>query len=76
MKAKFIDFLVKNKAYRQFMYDLAYCDEGCYGWDVYSYEVPAEDWVAAAFWWDESREGHNYWQAIDSQWMTYFKIKS
>lgn len=68
MKAEFIDFLVQNKAYRQFMYNLAYCEKGCYGWDKYSYDTPASEWLACAFFWDESAEDHDFWQALDDKW--------
>jgi len=73
MKDKFVDFLVENKAYRQFMHNLAYCDKGIFSWDQYSYDTPAEDWICDAFGWSDSKEGHDFWVNLHDKWQKIIK---
>jgi hypothetical protein len=73
MKEDFIAFLVKNKAYRQFMHNLAYCEKGMYSWDKYSYETPAEEWIVTAFFFNDSKEGHDFWMHLHYEWQRIIK---
>ena len=73
MKDRFIEFLAENKAYRQFMHNLAYVERGAFSWDDYAYEVPAEDWVCDAFFWDQGKESFKFWLALHEKWQKIIK---
>ena len=69
MENKFIEFLCRNKAYRQFMHNLAYIEKGKYGWENYSYTTYYEYWIVEAFEWDLSPERHKFWQNLNIKWL-------
>lgn len=68
MDQKFIKFLTKNKAYRQFMHNLAYVKEGKMCWDEYRDTTEEKDWLLAAFEFYQSKEGHDFWFDLAVKW--------
>ena len=68
MENKFIDFLVENKAYRQYMHNLAYVPGNSWGWEVYRDTTEESDWVLSAFEFDESPEGNDFWWELAKKW--------
>jgi hypothetical protein len=65
---QFIDFLTDRKAYRQYMYNLAYDENGRYSFFHFTYITHPEDWILAAFVWAKSKEGYEFWRAINDEW--------
>ncbi len=68
MEKKFIKFLTKNNAYRQFMYNLAYCPFGVMSWTLYKDTTPEIDWILCAFDFEQSKEGHKFWFDLTIKW--------
>lgn len=64
----FIKFLTKNNAYRQFMHNLAYVSDHKWGWDDYKEWNAPEEYIANAFCWAYSNEGHDFWQNLHDKW--------
>lgn len=68
MEEKFIKFLQANNAYRQYMYNLAYCPSGTMSWPYYKDRTPEIDWIFCAFEFHQSKEGNDFWFPIAIKW--------
>lgn len=68
MENKFIKFLAKNKAYRQFMHNLAYVPGNSWTWAEFRDNNEEEDWILSAFIWEESQEGYDFWEKLAIKW--------
>ena len=68
MEDKFINFLAKNKAYRQFMHNLAYVGGNSWSWQDYRDTTEEIYWLLSAFIFDDSPEGYSFWWEMAIKW--------
>jgi hypothetical protein len=74
LEKRFIKFLTKNNAYRQFMHNLAYVEDGKMCWDEYKECTNEEDWILGAFDFSKTKEGSFFWYTLTTAWKK-IKIK-
>ena len=67
MKKRFIEFLKKNEAYDKFVRN-AQADHGATLDGIISRWTDSTRWIGAAFNWDTTPEGREYWRNLDAAW--------
>ena len=72
MKKQFDIFLKKHKAFRKFYANFKKLREKD-RLERFFKRQQSEDYILAAFEWDESKEKHNYWSKLDNLWREEIK---
>ena len=71
---KLIDFLKKNNVYEQFIYNLKQSFKYSYNYETLEAFIEIynpTNYIYCAFKWHETKEGWEYWNIINTKWISY-----